>query len=622
MRAFLCFLVIFSMLPARLLASGDSAYQWSEFLTPGEMSILTGEQILESYFMSPSIYMRRAEGVGTSASDIFIRGLSAQDIPVLLNGRRILNDHAVQTFALPPVASIERVEIVRGAMATMYGSDAIGGVMNFVTRRPTDHWDATFAAGYGEPENSGGASYSGSFWMGGPLSDALSLQLHAGFDGGSGDQEDDPIRARHRKENHGGQLAWRLTPAQKLTLGMDVNAFKHEEKDSTGVSGESRIDSQRYYLEHELDFEGGKSTLMIDRLEQDTEPEGVPGANSDSRLINESVIAQVVFPFERNTLKLGAEWYGAELEFPSGPGSADRRARRQERYSLYGKDLIELDERITLLAGIRVDDYSNYDRRVTRSLYGNYRLASHWHFRAGFSQNYRAPSLRQASGAYCQPVGGFTAPHGILCGNPGLEPEKSLNEEIGLRYEDPKGRTFGLMFFSSVIEDKIVLHDSGSDPLDPNRALYAHANQERLRLEGVELSARQPLGAAWEISGTYTYTESSQRGEYRALDRAPEHAGSLRLDWAPRRGLSTHLSAGYLGNFRSAAVAGGKRGASTTLDLGASYLVISGLRLNAGVLNLTDSTVPVEERSRANGLDGYRVVDEGRRYWLSATYSF
>lgn len=379
-------------------------------------------------------------------------------------------------------------------------------------------------------------------------------------------------------------------------------------------------------MDHEIEFQGGKFSYLIGREKLDTDMPVHDGERFGSRLLSEEVSAQVVFPFKRNALRLGAEWSRAELGFSSGMNpSAEGGVDSQERYSLYFEDFFQVGDAFKLVAGMRLDDYAGFDRRVTRRLYGNYRIDSYWSLGAGFSQNYRAPSLRQTNGAYCGSIFGYSAvQRGVLCGNPDLNAEKSINEEVSIHYEGVGGQAFGLTLFNNKVEDKIVRYNSGQvDLVEPSRSVYLYENLDRLSLRGAEFSAMVPLGMAWRINGNYTYTDSRNRGKDRLpVEMVPEHAANLRAEWSPNRILSAYVNVNYLDNFRSSAADAQPRKASTTFDLGGGYQLTRSLALNLAMLNLTDRTTPLGNTEYFDPLDGNWVGNEGRRYWLSATYSF
>lgn len=360
-------------------------------------------------------------------------------------------------------------------------------------------------------------------------------------------------------------------------------------------------------------------------------------------LTNTYIDADLTLPLNRHMLTLGTQWQKAELDGIGNqdnvPGYTNTDSVERKAWSVFAEDMYQATDNLTLTAGLRLDDYDGFGQHLTPRLYANYSLTPEWTLRAGVARGFKAPPLRQVTAEYCMTTGGSSLPRGPLCGNPDLEPEESTTQELGIRYDGSDGRSFGLTLFNNDFENKVVSYDSGqADSVNPARPLYVYDNIDEVRIRGVELSAALPLHADWLLSGNYAYTDSERRGggepafdgsslDGQPLDKTPEHMAHLRLQWNPLAQLSTYIRANYEGRqyytgFRNGAVSSRERSASTTVDLGAIYRVTEDVSLSAAVLNLSDRIVAVDERGRFDGLDGNWMVDEGRRYWVSATLSF
>mgnify|MGYP003576318471 CR=1 FL=1 len=181
--------------------------------------------------------------------------------------------------------------------------------------------------------------------------------------------------------------------------------------------------------------------------------------------------------------------------------------------------------------------------------------------------------------------------------------------------------------------------DSGKvDPVNPARPLYIYDNIDRVVIRGVEVNGTLPITSALLLTANYTYTDSERRGggepafdgsslDGQPLDKTPEHMANIRLDWQisdqiSAYGLAYYTGEQYYSGFRNGAVKTRTREASTTFDLGINFLVNENFSLRAAVLNITDKIVPVDDRGRFAGLDGNWMVDQGRRFWGTATVSF
>lgn len=635
---------------------------------PASISFVTREQLERRPFMNLEDAVRDMEGVSVVGNnpnneDIVIRGMPGEYTLILVDGRRqgtreVMNrgTGGIQASMIPPLAAIERIEVVRGPMSALYGSDAMGGVINIITRKQAERWSGSLTTGYTRPDGREyGDTFSNSAWLGGPLiKNLLSLQLY----GSLNDREEDRIffpenfasgSADTQDDNYGVKFTLSPGSNQDINLG-----FRHNTLEYTNTPGKTfgpdedslrmRQERDSWFIDHEGRWQFGTSRVAFSR-EKAKQIDWWAGARSDilPELTNTYLDADVALPLDRHLLTLGAQWKEAELE---GIGNQDNvagysnidRTKRQS-WSVFVEDMFQLTDNLTLTGGLRLDDYDGFGQHVTPRLYANYVLAPGWTLRAGVAQGFKAPTLRQVTAEYCMTTGGSSLPIGPLCGNPDLDPEESTTQEIGIRYDGIDGRAFGVTVFHNDFENKVVSYDGDmTDPVDPSRPLYVYDNIDEVRIRGIEVNGVLPLTSHWRLSANYTYTDSERRGggepafdgsslDGQPLDKTPEHVANLRLEWEPVQQLSTYVSANYLGNqyysgFRNGALNTRERGSSATVDIGLTYRINQNVTISAAVHNLTDRIVAVDERNRFDGLDGNWMVDEGRRYWLSATLSF
>ena len=137
---------------------------------------------------------------------------------------------------------------------------------------------------------------------------------------------------------------------------------------------------------------------------------------------------------------------------------------------------------------------------------------------------------------------------------------------------------------------------------------------------GVELTVDSRLSRHWSVKGNYTYTDSEQKsGEYAGdpLNQLPKHLIQTSLNWKPNKRWNSWLRVHYRGE-ESQPTTGPSQDvlvapSYTLADLGVNYYVTRDIKLAAGIYNLLDKEIGVEE---------YGYVEDGRRLWLSAAYSF
>ena len=172
----------------------------------------------------------------TGGLDISIRGLPSEYTLILIDGRRqnVAGDVTPNGFStahtsfLPPVSAIERIEIIRGPMSTLYGSDAMGGVVNIITRKVADTWGGSLSGQIGVPEagDEGGQRRLNAYLSGPLVKDRLGIALRGTvYDRDASDRLGsgtgrDPRPGESRQYSAGARLT--LTPNRAHELWLDV----------------------------------------------------------------------------------------------------------------------------------------------------------------------------------------------------------------------------------------------------------------------------------------------------------------------------------------------------------------------------------------------------------------
>lgn len=165
---------------------------------PASISVITQEDIQRKNATNiadllvdvPGVDVRN--GVGKTAGlNVSIRGMNADDTLILIDGRRQTTSTDVTpngfgeaaTGFMPPLSAIERIEVIRGPMSTLYGSDAMGGVINIITKKVSDEWNGNVTVSGNVMEHGTEAdSWKTSFLVNGPLvNDVLGLQLRGSY---------------------------------------------------------------------------------------------------------------------------------------------------------------------------------------------------------------------------------------------------------------------------------------------------------------------------------------------------------------------------------------------------------------------------------------------------------
>ncbi len=634
---------------------------------PASISVVGREELAKRPFVTLEDAVRDLEGVSINgfdpnSTDIVVRGMPGEYTLIMVDGRRqstreTMNrgSGGVQSGLIPPLPAIERIELVRGPMATLYGADAMGGVVNIITRKVPEQLSGSITVGgILQEDGAHGDTDLADFWVGAPFMDGrLGVQVYGGL---SNRDEDDIFYAAPftqganglRNRNVGAKAAFLFTPEQSLTVEGGYNLLKYIETPGLSTAPTSaRLDEKHERTHFSATYEGawewGTTKLAAYRENEELANRSNGVLQNKPDLTNTTIDALATLPWGRNTFTVGGQYIFTKV---TGIAAQDvvtfypnvNEAKR-ESWALFVEDRLELTDDLVLTGGVRVDHYDQFGSHFTPRLYANYTVAPGWTVRAGVGQGFKAPTLRQTTAAYCMTTGGGSLVRGPLCGNPDLDPETSTTAEAGVRYDGAAGRAFGVTLFHTKFKNKVVSFDSGlDDPRDPTRPLYVYDNVDRVQIQGLEITGAWPLRDDLTVTANYTYTDSERQGggepafdgsslDGLPLDSTPEHVVNARLTWDVTDAAGLYAAGYYTGDqyysgFRNGAVRTRKREPSTTFDLGGWFEVTDNVTLRAAILNVTDEVVAIDDRGRFGGLSGNWMVDEGRRFWATATFSF
>ena len=643
-----------------------SGYEQAIAQAPASISVLAREELENRPYSTLEDAVRNLEGVSingeNNAKDIVIRGMPGEYTLIMVDGRRQTTRETmnrgtggVQSHLLPPLAAIERIEVVRGPMSSLYGSDAMGGVINVITRKVPERASGSVTfGGIVQEDGRYGNTTLGNFWLGTPLfNDRVGVQVYGGFNNRGEDDIFYPHSFvagsnRTRDYNLNGKISVLLAPDHNLTFAGGHNFLSYLERPGRSGSPTStpyreEHDRDYYSLTYEGDWSFATSRIAVYRENEKMSVFDNGRLLNRPDLTNTTLDGVLTIPLGINTFTLGGQFVHTKVtgiaaqDNVSGYANVDRVTRKS--WAVFAEDQLRLFDGLVLTAGGRLDHSDQFGSHFTPRIYANYTITPGLTLRGGVARGFRAPTIRQSVAGYCMTTGGGVLVRGPLCGNPDLKPETSTTQEIGLRYDGPGQLSAGVTLYHTRFKNKVVSYDSGEpDPRDPSRPLYIYDNVDRVVIRGIEASATVPITRQLVLNANYTYTDSERRGggepafdgsslDGKPLDKTPEHMFNARLNWDVNDALSFYATANYVGKqyysgFRNGAVKTRSRKPSTTFDLGGSFRVNENFTLRAAVLNITDKIVPVDERGRFEGLDGNWMVDEGRRFWATATLAF
>ncbi|MDD9341802.1 MAG: TonB-dependent receptor [Providencia heimbachae] len=636
---------------------------------PASVTVITAEQLQNKPVRDLADAVKDVEGVSVVGSankqDINIRGLPGEYTLILVDGRRQNSRESrpngsggFEAGFMPPVEAIERIEVIRGPMSSLYGSDAMGGVINIITKKVTNEWHGSVSTGGILQENSdSGNSTDGNFYLSGPLiQDKLGLQLYGG---GDYRQEDKIIGGHDKRDNRSLTTKLTFTPSENQTFLFEAGRTTQErlmtpEKsigeyaNRSGKQKNSKTETHNDRNHIALTYKGEwdivntelsvyqEETKRKTKSQNRNKTTGQWEGGYDARvpeISNTVVDGKAVAFLPDNILTVGGQFQHARLKDTSATdkGTPENVKLSVDQSALFVEDEFTATDNLILTGGLRLDHHETYGNHWNPRGYAVYTLTDEITIKGGISQAFRAPTLREISKGYGTSTQGGK---GIIYGNPDLKPEKSLSEEISIAYNHESGFNASLTFFNTDFKNKLTSYDTGKpDPANSDLALYTYDNVGKANIKGVEVATGIPIAKDWNLSMNYTYTDSERQSDDETLknkeslkgyplDKTPKHMAHAKLDWHYNEDLNLYTRMQYEGKQiwaaqRNSHDSARYRDAYTTMDVGATYQLLKNTKLNLAVLNIGNEKGPKIDEEGGNW-----DVEDGRRYWANVNVSF
>ena len=627
-----------------VVVTATGAQQWIKD-APASISVISREEIERKPVSSIGQLLSTVPGVtggyalSGAQSKIRLRGLPEQYTLILIDGRRqgssagvnYRDDLGPQDLNWLSPDMIERIEVVRGPMSSLYGSDAMGGVINIITRKIAPEWGGSVTFNYSQPDASdrGDTTQMGALFSG-PLTQTLGLRVGANVT----DRESDRgLRQTpgNKAENANVLFNWRVSDDH--TVGVEASRGVQRNSGAGAVNswGLSKLVQTGYVVSHDGRY-GDATTSQTTLVQNDYEDKGSQVGNHSKETVFDTAFATGFHLGVEHRLNVGGQWKREQLENSDTIGTVPvtwtgtgriSPTSEADSWALFAEDHMALHERFTLTVGLRWDNTENYDDNLSPRIYGVWHPGDAWSVRGGISKGFRAPNLKQGTAGAATQSGGngcrslvvegwtstSTSADGTrgcyMAGNPDLEPETSTNYEIGVGF-DQGGWSASATYFLTDFDDKIEqvpLRDiAGYDSSFVNGFWWTVAqNIQKARTRGVEASVTVPLHARldWTTNAT-RMLESKNRTTGATLLVVPQLTANTSLDWQVTDAWSLNLSAQHVGKQLVAASSSTFAKAYTTWDLVTGFEVNEHLTLRAGVLNLGDVST-IEEGNNYDG---------------------
>ncbi|GAB2697676.1 TonB-dependent receptor plug domain-containing protein [Aliiglaciecola aliphaticivorans] len=494
--------------------------------TSGSVASLSREQIdrinpastLDLLQRIPNI-MIAENGVAGGVSFVSVRGGESNFTLILIDGVAV-NDSTNSRgggfdFSQVNPQSIERIEVYRGGISAIYGGEAISGVIHIITRE--DVAPAINLEVGSDKQLNAGLNLSHKYDNGVSLLASLSSREREGSEFAITKSQQGLFKAAFANAKQSHRLLVTYSDNENLSFAEDSGGEQY----AMPLSAEQR-NSEQWLLGLNNTFELNHSNAInlnlswLNRQESSEHPgiaegvqSGIPASTIDSEFTRSEI--ELFLNHQLNQTTTIVVGISARDSEGSNTGFLDYGFQLPVDFVLeqdsqsafiegkYGQDNYSID------LGIRYDDADNFDSETSIRFAGHYNLLEELSLFAVYNEGYKLPSF-------------FALAHPLV-GNSDLQPERSINKELGLQWDAESGHITLVLF-----------ENDFTDLVDFDAELFTNVNRSNVETSGVELSTSLELTTWLQLSVDVSYLDITVNGEQSQLRRRPQWFGGASLD--------------------------------------------------------------------------------------------
>ncbi len=505
-----------------------------EVITERELEARAQTYVKDYLETLPGVHFSQAGPGGTST--ISLRGTTGGYVKVLVDGIDVSDPSSTVTaahFEHLLVGDVARIEVLKGSQSTLYGGDAVGGVITIETK-------AARKLGFSQ---SGGVEYGayntwrGAYTAGYLTADGSNISFTVqgvntdGFSAAAAGTEDDG----YRNLTFSGRGEYYLSPSAKIFFAarstranVELDWPPTDTADSAKYFQQAaRVGTEFYLLNGAL-----QNTFAVQamRIERDGFSSGARTYWFEGDRVKAEYKGVLKFN-ERLSLLFGGDWEETRARSSNDPSSRFS----ADVASVYAQLMAEPIPGLILTAGGRIDDHSNFGDFSTHRITGAYLVpGTETKFRASRGTGFRAPSLDEMYTNY--------PPWYPEYGNPNLLPEESESWDVGIEQGFYNGRFKLAATYFEIDTLNLITFDPTCGPPGVPCLINVPGVTKR---EGVELTAAAKISSGITVTSGYTYTDTEQASGAR-LARVPRHSLSVGLDLRPTDKIQANVIARYI----------------------------------------------------------------------------
>lgn len=562
---------------------------------PGSVEIITSREIREMNASTVAQALEAAVGleIKTESGRVSapsIRGTKSKHTLILIDGRRlaagfrdIVDIHQI------PVTLVDRIEIVRGPASSLYGSDALGGVVNIITKKPAKKWQAGAKAQYGVNKSGDGKEYLASGYGGGHyerfsfIGGAEYLKKE-GWDRVVNENDDGD---KTRMGFGAGRFALELLHHQTFSGGFeygDMNRDGLRYMEAINRDRDSTDTRSGYFLQYDAKINGLYPIMFrINRSEARSKILITPPTSASSGeagtteyFLNQAEGRASGLFFDRHLVTAG-------FELRKEGRDDDTSNMNTNNLSAFLQDEYQIFDPLCLVIGLRFDHHSEFGSQWTPKASLIYNFNKYLRAKGSYGRGFRAPTITELSITSWKQKGKL-----IYEPNPNLDAESSDSYELRLEgeYKILRG---SVTFFRNDVRNMIDAVYYKTEGTGANKKdYYKYRNIAHAVMQGVELESGVKIPFGFSLTGNLTWLDTEDKDTEKDLEGQPDYKGSLKLayDYAPWK-LHANVRGSYYGRTYYAS---GDEGGYGLLHVYVSKGLVNHVKLYAGVDNILDRT--------------------------------
>ncbi len=619
----------------------------TEVFTQKDFKTLGAQDVRSALQLATNVYTGEA---GMTGNQVMLRGMNSAQTLILINGKRMAAEDTSETanaYELNRISlsNVDRIEVVRGNSSTLYGSDAMGGVINIITKRAETE-GLTIGANTGSREMNNYYHYD--FGQIGKFNGSIDANFKKMRRFSWNDDNNTTLYGPRQNFSFDGEYKIR----DNRILGMNLSYMKdHMRMDYNdgkyALNKYQSIDSERKEASLDYHVKTDASDFMIRtyynqlKKENDTYNQMSLAKKTISGspvpvVIATPLASHIIEDFDRATydtfvvegrdttklsdhhrLTVGSEYrylkykgtrLGDNGSHPDtitvGSITKDRSETSMNFVSGYLQDEWRPTEKLLLISSIRYDHSDKFGSNVAPKLGLTYKFQDHLRFKANYGRGFRAPTLSELymrfDGLSMVAAAMPTVQDMVIYGNPNLKPEKSLGYDF--RLEGEHRSAFGAVsYFHNKVDNLIdTVITTVTDPITHMpTAMYAHYyNVDSAKLEGIEAEVGYQLNDRWTMKGTWNYLNAVNADTGVRLDNRGNHYGTVQLLYNDHKehSISGVLWYQYMNDFQTSEKLRGQTvyhlNGYHTWNLSVSKQWNDHLSTFVGVNNILDDAVP------------------------------